>query len=1304
MKKFRYFFVAYLLLIIWTKFFYVFSSGEIQSFIYDLSWQSQGIGTSQNLDTTQNLNSQEILVTQPIFDSGQNLSQSWSILSWDSTNSGQVTGLSISTPSIQSFSIQQSMPNLSITEIFRDWTDEWIEITNFSTDTFSWTIVISWAKASIITIPSFIILPNQSLILWDNCLMISNFSCIAFTWLSMSISDTSQINISIFFSWQQLDSFFVDQNTVSAYNNTDTSFEKLLANSAFIITGTFVDRTYNVSSWYLANPGIVKTFTASSSTSTWVGTWNSNLPNLSITEVFYDWTDERIEITNFGTWLFIGNLNLVGASSSLFDVNNISIPADRSVVVADTNNQFIDSSSVVIHSLSISDTSEISINLFYSWQLLDSFYVPQNFVNSINNLKTSFERLLSSWNLVMTITNTGRIYNIKPEYILSGYVGNPWKVFQTTETITDIGSTGNWIILDLSWLILPINCSDFTFNPFQITEIFPGDSQTSTFIELLWLSDFSGVVVFSGQWLSANFTANLSINAWERILITNGLHGLLDEQKNIVNMALELIYSWWWVGLFGQNGQVLDIAYYINFWYPRSSYFNWRYASCARIFDKYDNYSPGFKETLLSYFPQWVPVHVDKIVYMGWWWGWSCPICSSNASWNNNSWYSLALYTWSITGQIKIVSIDYDPDWSDTDRESITLQSLASQDLDLSNYRLQVVGKDAKKTIRWDIIYSYSTQILTGNYQFPNTSSCVKLLEDNIVLDTYCYLAQRSTIGNINTWINWIDIFSWTQNFTWNWSIEIIKINYNPNWTDTNNESITLTLSWAVPLNLSSFKLRIFKDNKTTKKSILWILSPWSAQTLIWNYQFPNTTNDWNSVVVSLVYNDTYVLDTYSYNPNITTDLPAAWVYNVYSVVDGDTLKIKNWSKTISIRLLWLDAPESSKTRFGYIECFWSQSKEYLKNLVNKKDILLQYDDSQLVDSYGRALWYVFLNWENINEKMIKDWYAWEYTHQNNIYLYQSTFRSAQSFAQQNYLWLRGQSTCSWLRMPIWSWSYPQINTWVYFTWNTNVKILSILPNPQWADKWNEKITLIYNISQQQVDSTLDLSQWYYLLIWTRKKYLSWILLAWKANTFPWNFAFPNKASCVSIAKDKIILDTFCYDKPDNGEEFKINNGVLESVSSLDLSILNWSKLQSFGNNLCLTYQWQVLYCKKMPSSKTSWENQNKIKLYENYIDMLDGYLRQNRQVLFYNTDIKNYFSLLNDAKKNISKWVYYVNVNWEYVQTIDIVKRYDLVYNQSSYDFMLNLFKNDLIWMEVVDKYSKLKEAYFDTLTSINL
>jgi hypothetical protein len=65
-----------------------------------------------------------------------------------------------------------------------------------------------------------------------------------------------------------------------------------------------------------------------------------------------------------------------------------------------------------------------------------------------------------------------------------------------------------------------------------------------------------------------------------------------------------------------------------------------------------------------------------------------------------------------------------------------------------------------------------------------------------------------------------------------------------------------------------------------------------------------------------------------------------------------------------------------------------------------------------------------------------------------------------------------------------------------------------------------------------------------------------------------------------------------------------------------------------------------------MPSSKTSTKNQNKIKLYENYLNMIDDYLRQNRQLLFYNTDIKYYFNLLNEAKKNISNGIYYVNIN----------------------------------------------------------
>ena len=446
MKRFRYFFIIYsFVIIVWTRFFYVFSSEEIQAFVYDLSWESQNLEPDINLDSKLNLDISKTLEQEiNLIQSWDTTQTSWEIINLDQTwtlNSEQTF------PTPQPLDPEQNIPNLKITEVFRDWTDERIEITNFGTQTFSWTITINWVKSSEIIIPNFTISPNQSLILWDDCFMISDFSSIWVTWLAMSISDTSPIYISISYSWQQIDSFLINENIVNNYNNRDTSFEKLILNSEFTITWTSIDRSYNVNSWYIANPGIVQTLTTSWTSITWVLTWISDLPKLSITEVFYDWTDEWIEITNFGTSWFVGNLKIYWATASPFDINNISIPSDRSVVIADTNNQFQDSSNVIIHTLSISDTSPISISLFYSWQKLDLFYIPQDFVNSINNFKTSFERVLNSWNLITTITNTGRIYNLKSNYISFWYIANPWKVWETNENITNISSTWNCCLL-----------------------------------------------------------------------------------------------------------------------------------------------------------------------------------------------------------------------------------------------------------------------------------------------------------------------------------------------------------------------------------------------------------------------------------------------------------------------------------------------------------------------------------------------------------------------------------------------------------------------------------------------------------------------------------------------------------------------------------------------------------------------------------------------------------------------------------------------------------------------------------------
>jgi micrococcal nuclease len=121
----------------------------------------------------------------------------------------------------------------------------------------------------------------------------------------------------------------------------------------------------------------------------------------------------------------------------------------------------------------------------------------------------------------------------------------------------------------------------------------------------------------------------------------------------------------------------------------------------------------------------------------------------------------------------------------------------------------------------------------------------------------------------------------------------------------------------------------------------------------------------------------------------------------VSSVIDGDTMRIKYQGKTQSIRLLGIDAPESTKTRYKYLECFGTEAKNYLKSLVDKKKITFQFDPAQdQKDIYDRLLAYVFLNDELINQTMIEDGYAKEYTYKTT-YTYQSQFKQAEELAQE---------------------------------------------------------------------------------------------------------------------------------------------------------------------------------------------------------------------------------------------------------------------------------------------------------------
>ena len=84
--------------------------------------------------------------------------------------------------------------------------------------------------------------------------------------------------------------------------------------------------------------------------------------------------------------------------------------------------------------------------------------------------------------------------------------------------------------------------------------------------------------------------------------------------------------------------------------------------------------------------------------------------------------------------------------------------------------------------------------------------------------------------------------------------------------------------------------------------------------------------------------------------------------HKVVEVIDGDTIKIasKNIGETITIRMLGIDAPERG-------QCGYEEAKEYLKQLIEGKEIHLEKDINKK-DIFGRLLRYVLL--ENPNPEI----------------------------------------------------------------------------------------------------------------------------------------------------------------------------------------------------------------------------------------------------------------------------------------------------------------------------------------------
>lgn len=160
-------------------------------------------------------------------------------------------------------------------------------------------------------------------------------------------------------------------------------------------------------------------------------------------------------------------------------------------------------------------------------------------------------------------------------------------------------------------------------------------------------------------------------------------------------------------------------------------------------------------------------------------------------------------------------------------------------------------------------------------------------------------------------------------------------------------------------------------------------------------------TNIQTGVFVATIKNEEPVLNTIKNLSNEDT-IPKGKYYIVERVIDWDTVDV--WLDA-NVRVLGMDSPESSTTRYGHTECDGKQATEYTKKILLRKKIILEKDTIQPeTDRYQRYLAHIWIDGELFSEKIINAGYAVKYTKAETKY--SDILIKAEINAKNNQIWL----------------------------------------------------------------------------------------------------------------------------------------------------------------------------------------------------------------------------------------------------------------------------------------------------------
>jgi micrococcal nuclease len=116
-------------------------------------------------------------------------------------------------------------------------------------------------------------------------------------------------------------------------------------------------------------------------------------------------------------------------------------------------------------------------------------------------------------------------------------------------------------------------------------------------------------------------------------------------------------------------------------------------------------------------------------------------------------------------------------------------------------------------------------------------------------------------------------------------------------------------------------------------------------------------------------------------------------------VVDGDTIEVASGSRTLDVRLIGVDTPETVHPSLP-VQCFGPQASSFTKARLEGERVRLEFDLERR-DRYGRTLAYVWLDGRLFNQTLLKRGLALVSTYAPNV-KHVERFAVAQRSAKSN--------------------------------------------------------------------------------------------------------------------------------------------------------------------------------------------------------------------------------------------------------------------------------------------------------------